>query len=363
MANLTTTQVAAQCHSVGNGEPGTTVGTLRQTHAALRCVRQHFESTGSIEVMTPALVSSTVTDPGIQSVAVTRQAAGVPVGEQIDRGLYLHTSPEFAMKRLLCHGSGDIHQICKVFRQGEAGSRHNPEFTMLEWYRVGQSLDQLIDETVSLVTAVMVLFGKPAPSRETRPWHQLIYDATGLSAAESEHASVAIPVIRRVLDEHGVALPEGVDDTDLSGWVDLLMSTLIYPGFNPAGLTVITDYPVSMSALAKTKASNHPDTATGHTPVDTVAERFELFWGAVELANGYHELTDADELQRRFYADVKTRRQQGLPEVTVDHRLLAAQRVGLPDCAGVAMGFDRLMMIATGANALDDVMPFSIMRA
>ncbi len=298
----------------------------------LQGIRAFFASRGVLEVDTPALSAAAATDPALQSLRVALDG----------HDFWLHTSPEFPMKRLLAAGSGDIFQVCKVFRAGERGRWHNPEFTLLEWYRVGHDHFRLMDEVVELIESVRPPESRPLTVRRVR-YADLFREQLGidtLGAPDDELAARA-----RVL---GVA-PEGALSRD--GWLDLLLSTAVQPHFPDDQLTLLYDYPASQAALARLNA----DGAT--------AARFEVFWGPLELANGFHELGDAAEQRRRFEADLGRRRAEGSEPVPMDERLLAALEHGLPECAGVALGIDRLLMRVTGAQRIDEVLSFSIDRA
>jgi lysyl-tRNA synthetase class 2 len=246
------------------------------------------------------------------------------------------------MKRLLAAGTGDIWQLCKVFRRGEAGRNHNPEFTLLEWYRLGFDQHQLMAEIAELVSALV-------PGLARAPEHLTYRDAflrhAGLDPFRSSAADCAA-----ALAKAGRHPPAGALDQD--AWLDLLAGEIVYPVLGRGGLTFIYDYPASQAALARVRAGEPP-----------VAERFEAFLHGVELANGFHELADAAEQRRRFEADQAYRRDHGLMDVPMDEHLLTGLAQGLPDCSGVALGFDRLVMIAAGAGSLAEILAFPADRA
>ncbi len=295
----------------------------------LQRIRAFFMQRSVLEVETPLLSSAGNTDPSIASI-------------QLSGDGYLHTSPEFPMKRLLANGSSDIYQICKVFRQGEAGRYHNPEFTLLEWYRLGFNVPQLVDEVLELIRTLAADEGM-ALTEARLSYQSLFVTALGidpLSADENELAWAA--------DARG--LHPGCDILR-DDWLDLLLSHCITPDFPPDRLTVITDYPASQAALARLNAD-------GQT-----AARFEVYWGGVELANGYRELTDGAEQRRRVQQELAEREQRKLPLVPVDERFLQAVDAGLPDCAGVALGIDRLLMKLLGAEHIREVISFPADRA
>ncbi len=290
----------------------------------LQRIRAFFMQRGVLEVETPLLSAAGNTDPSIESIRLFGEG-------------YLHTSPEFPMKRLLAAGSGDIYQICKVFRRGEAGRYHNPEFTMLEWYRLGFDAPQLIDEVLVLIR--MLAADDGMQMTEARITYQSLFVTTlGLD-----------PLTADLTELEGVALELGLHpgcDMPRDDWLDLLLSHCITPDFPPDRLTVITDYPASQAALARLNAD-------GQT-----AARFEVYWGGVELANGYHELTDGAEQRRRVQQELRERQQRNLSSVPVDERFLQAIDAGLPDCAGVALGIDRLLMKLLGAEHIREVISF-----
>ena len=318
--------------------PGATRAVL-QARAALLCrLRAFFAERQVLEVDTPLLARYSVSDPAIESLCVV--ARGADGHTNCGRGAqFLQTSPEFFMKRLLAAGSGDIYQLGKVFRAGESGARHNPEFTLLEWYRLGFTLDELIDEVGALVAACLGRSG----------WRRVSYRALFARhlAVDPHRASVEVleRVARARLDLGALAL-------DGDAWLNLLMSHCIEPAIAADGLVFVHDYPESQAALARcTRRAGR-----------CVAERFELYVDGVEIANGYRELLDPEELKRRAALDNEKRRRAGRAARDLDPRLLAALRSGLPDCSGVALGVDRLLLLQLGAQRLDEVMPFSAER-
>ena len=301
-------------------------------------IREFFAARGVLEVETPILSGGANTEPNIASFA-TRYSGHVDSGA---RERWLRTSSEFAQKRLLAVGVGDNYELGRVFRDGEAGVRHNPEFTMLEWYRVGWDHTRLIDETAELAQAALALAGKSADVWKTT-YRDLFRDAVRLDpfAASEAELQTAIGDVR--VDAQGLLR----DD-----WLDLLLTHRIQPAFPAGRITVIRDYPVTQCALAKIRPGDPP-----------VAERFELYVGKQELANGYHELTDAAEQRARFLRDNVRRRARGLPELPVDENFLAALESGMPDCAGVALGIERLLMAMMGTDDIRDVLAFSFADA
>jgi lysyl-tRNA synthetase class 2 len=312
--------------------PAASLATLRRRAEIVDGVRAFFKTRAVLEVETPLLCRGTVTDLHLSSLRT---------GAQLPARLFLQTSPEFAMKRLLAGGSGPIFQICKAFREGEAGRRHNPEFTMLEWYRPGWDHHRLMDEVDALLKAVL---GVPAARRVTCT--ELFADAAGVDVHRDDAARLKARCI-----ELGVGGARELE-LDRTGWLSLIMTELVEPGLGRGRPTCVLDYPADQAALARVRAGDPP-----------VAERFEVYVDGVELANGYHELTDPSEQRRRFDCDLAQRRDRGLEVPELDERLLAALEHGLPDSAGVAMGLDRLVMLATGAETIDEVIAFPIGRA
>ncbi|MCW8919062.1 MAG: EF-P lysine aminoacylase EpmA [Gammaproteobacteria bacterium] len=315
-------------------QPRATLENLRRRAQILQRIRVFFAQRGVWEVETPTLSAAALSSPAIDSFATRYTGPGHAAGVN----LYLHTSPEFAMKRLLAAGSGPIYQLGKVFRQGEAGRRHNPEFTLLEWYRPGLDHHQLMDEVEALVAPILGLAGRA---------QRLSYREAFLRFAGLDPFAASIAELRATaqrLDIQGFDAGEARDS-----WLDLILSHRIEPQLGCAGLCFLTDYPASQAALARLSPDN---------PV--VAERFELYFQGVELANGFHELGGSAEQRRRFESELAQRAAQGRETPPLDERLLAALEAGLPDCAGVALGVDRVVMLALGARSLDEVIAFTI---
>ena len=315
-------------------QPTASLANLRLRAELLAQLRRFFAERGVLEVDTPALARAGATDRHIHSFRVEDSRGGY---------LYLHTSPEFPMKRLLAAGSGDIWQLCKVFRSGEAGRMHNPEFSMLEWYRLGFDHHRLMAETAELIAILVPGVSLPPEKLTYREAFQLHAGLDPFSTTPGE--------CRAVLERAGHHSPK-VGELDLDGWLDLLAGERVYPALGKGGLTFIYDYPVSQAALARLRPGDPP-----------VAERFEAFLQGMELANGFHELTDVRDQRHRFEADRNYRNAQGLMDVPTDERLLAALEQGLPPCAGVAVGFDRLVMAALKARTIEDVIAFPSERA
>ena len=306
-------------------------------------LRLFFARHGVLEVDTPALSAAAATDPHVHSFTTLYTGPGAPRG----RTLYLHTSPEFPMKRLLAAGTGSIFQLCKVFRDGEAGRLHNPEFTLLEWYRVGFDHHRLMDEVEALVRETLEGLVNTLDPAERLSYGEAFQRHAGIDPHTATPATLA-KCARRL----GINTPRGMDGQDLDAWRDLLLTHAVVPRFPAARPVFVYDYPASQAALARVRPGEPP-----------IAERFELYINGVELANGFHELSDADEQRRRFAANLARRRALGVAQVPLDERLLAAIAGGLPDCSGVALGVDRLLMLAAGVDAIDQVLAFPWERA
>ncbi|HEX2254886.1 MAG TPA: EF-P lysine aminoacylase EpmA [Thermoanaerobaculia bacterium] len=314
---------------------------LRTRAAAAARVRQFFARRGVLEVETPLLAAAGTPEVHLDSVA-----CGVG-----GRTLYLQTSPEFHMKRLLAAGSGPLYQLFRAVRGGEAGRRHNLEFTLLEWYRPGFDHHALMDEVEELLAAVLGTERLRPGARVT--YGELFRRHLGLDPHAADVAELDRAVAAAALAGAGDPGPIFAPD-DRDGRLHLLMALAVEPRL-PRGLVFVYDYPASQASLARVRPG------AGGAPA--VAERFEAYVDGVELANGFHELTDAGEQRRRFAADLAHRRAHGLPEVPLDERLLAALAAGLPPSAGVALGFDRLVMLATGAASIAEVLAFPTDRA
>ena len=305
-----------------------------------RLARGFFDERGVLEVETPVLSLAGNTEPNIASfsLAFSGRTDGAP------RTRWLRTSPEHALKRLLAAGVGDCYELGRVFRDGEAGGRHNPEFTMLEWYRVGWDHQRLAGETIDLVQAALALVGRTA--RVERIGFRALYQARlGIDPFAAD-----VPALRAALGDVAVA----ADGLTRDDWLDLLMTHRIQPAFAADAITVVDAWPASQCALARVAP------ATDGSPV---AERFELYLGPLELANGYHELQDALEQQARFQRDLERRGARGDVLPPLDTQLIDALAHGLPACAGVALGVDRLLMALLGTSRIADVLAFDFARA
>lgn len=322
--------------SAEDWRPTASVDAMRLRAALYRRIRDFFDARGVLEVETPILSESGNTDPNIESLR-TRFDGPSAAGA---RERWLRTSPEYPLKRLLAAGIGDCYELGRVFRNGEAGRRHNPEFTMLEWYRVGWDHHRLMDEVAALVGESLALVARALPVRK-RTYAQVFHDHAGV---DPHHAPVE--ALRAALGEVRI---DG-DGLSRDDWLDLLLTHRIEPALAQSErIELIHDFPASQAALSLIRPCDPP-----------LAERFECYVDGVELANGYHELADAAEQRARFAADLAMRRARGRIEPPFDERLLAALASGLPDSAGVAMGVDRLLMVlGTGTTIADVVaMPF-----
>ena len=304
-------------------------------------VRRFFDERGVVEVETPVLSRAGNTEPNIASFSLefSGRTDGAP------RTRWLRTSPEYPLKRLLAAGFGDCYELGRVFRDGEAGGRHNPEFTMLEWYRIGWDHRQLIHETAALVNTALALVGRKAALKQVS-YHALYREQLGINAATASVEDLRAALGDVVID------PSGLTRDD---WLDLLMTHRLQPSFPTDQLLALYDYPASQCALARIR-ENSADGAP-------VAERFELYLGPLELANGYHELADAAEQGARFDRDLQRRAERNDVQPPRDENLLAALSAGFPACAGVALGMDRLMMAMLGTTRIADVLAFDFARA
>ncbi len=305
----------------------------------LEDIRAFFRRKGVMEVETPICSSFATTDPALESFSTSFTGPGQAQGKQ----LYLHTSPEFPMKRLLAANSGPIYQICKAFRDGELGRFHNPEFTMLEWYRPGYDQHDLMHEVAELING---LLPKTLPVERTS-YRDLFKSRLGFDPHHSNCAQLREHAVRL-----GVQGAESMELREVDGWLDLLMSHCIESDLGIGVICFVYDYPATQASLARIRDGTPP-----------LAERFELYMHGVELANGFHELANADEQRGRFDSDLERRREIGSKQVPMDENLLTALDSGIPDCSGVALGIDRLLMCLTGAEHIHDVLAFPIDRA
>ncbi|MCO5054046.1 EF-P lysine aminoacylase EpmA [Thermomonas sp.] len=318
-------------------QPTADVAALRLRAAFNRMAREFFQQRQVLEVETPILSAAGNTEPNIDSFH-TEFSGHVDAGA---RRRWLRTSPEYSLKRLLAAGVGDCYELGRVFRNGEAGGRHNPEFTLLEWYRVGWDHRRLIGETAEFVNAALALVGRRATLRVVG-YRALYLETLGLDPFEADGSH-----LQETLGDVQVN-SEGLSRDD---WLDLLLTHRIQPTFPADALIAVHDWPATQAALARIRPGDPP-----------LAERFELYLGPIELANGYHELGDATEQRERFENDLHRRRVRGAALPPIDEALLAALPA-LPDCAGVALGVDRLLMVLRGNPRIDAVLAFDFARA
>jgi elongation factor P--(R)-beta-lysine ligase len=328
----------------GNGSadwrPTASREMLQLRAGLLARARSFFAARGVLEVDTPLVVNAPVTDVHIHCARVTLETGAADPGRS--QPFFLHTSPEYAMKRLLAAGSGDIYQICHVVRSLERGRLHNAEFTLIEWYRTGYPLAALMDEVEALVRELL------GPAGAARASERVSYRETFRRALALDPFTA--PLEELAAHARGAGFAGAATDRD--ELLELLMGALIGPELGRNGLTFVHGYPASQAALARLD----PDDPRA-------ARRFELYAEGIELANGFHELASAAEQRRRFERDLQERRRLGLAETGIDERLLAALEAGLPDCSGVALGFDRTVMLAAGVTRIDAVLPFPTERA
>lgn len=321
--------------------PSATLDVLRLRAKLLAFTRRFFDKAGYFEVDTPILSHERVIDPNIEPFVVPWSAS---------ERLFLQTSPEFAMKRLLAAGTEAIYQLGKVFRHGELGRLHNPEFTMLEWYRVGDTHHEQMTFVEKFVTAFATEVGRQSTSSSqpsalnSQPFERLTYDQAFERHAGSKVLARPTHEIVALARRLGVSAPESLLPDDRDGWLNLLLAERVEPHLGHDRPTFVFDYPASQAALACVRGE-------GQT---AVAERFELYVHGIELCNGYHELTDAASLRARIRHDASAS-EKYLPEPV---HLLAAMESGLPACSGVALGFDRLLMLSLGHASVRQVIPF-----
>ena len=318
-------------------QPTAAIATLKQRAQILATVRAFFAEREVYEVDTPALSQATVTDVHLDTFNTTFVGPGAAKGLP----LYLQTSPEFHMKRLLCAGSGAIYQICKSFRNEESGRYHNPEFSMLEWYRPGFDHFELMSEMDLLLQTVL----------KTQVSEQMSYQQVFI-----EHLAID-PLTADIEELRALAMTNDLGDFVASEQnkdtlLQLLFCFMIEPKIGLAQPMMIYDFPASQAALAQISPQDN-----------RVAERFEVYYRGIELANGFHELADSAEQLRRFEQDNQQRLAGGLTAQPIDYHLIAALKSGLPDCAGVALGIDRLVMLALDQCHIDQVIAFDVHRS
>jgi lysyl-tRNA synthetase class 2 len=298
--------------------------------AMLERARAYFSDQGLLSIDTPALSRYATSDPNIENLGVRSEPG---------KDAFLHTSPETYMKRLLASGYPDIYSICRVFRKGESGNRHLPEFTMAEWYRLGFELDAIVDDCVDFIAACLNL-SSLSDNVLRRDYNDVMVEFAGVDALDTSTSEL----VARATDD--ARLRAELQD-DRNAALDLIMSTIVAPCFEPDKLTVVQHYPADQAALARLCPGN-----------SRVADRFEVFCGDLELANGYVELTDASEQRQRFENDIAQREQSGQSSLLTDEHLLDALQAGLPECAGVSVGLERLHMVLDQAEDIGDVITF-----
>jgi lysyl-tRNA synthetase class 2 len=303
----------------------------------LSTARDYFRARNVLEVETPVICATGVTDPHIRNISLTLN----------EQRCWLRTSPEYHMKRLLAAGSGDIYQIGKAFRGSETGRQHQPEFTMIEWYRLGFSLDQMIEETCQLIGELSRNTQASLRGYERIGYRDVFMQHSGidpLDASVAELQAYCLSPDTAVCDER---LAKSIGNDRLA-WLDLIASAIIYPALQGDRLWVVDHYPADQAMLAQLTPAN-----------PATAERFEVFLRGTELANGFHELRDAKEQAKRFALDRAQRRSSGIEDLDADPKLLAALEAGLPDCSGVALGLDRLMMTTGDFDTISSTMSFA----
>jgi len=323
--------------SKANWQNSASTECLQQRARLLQSIRAFFSAQKILEVDTPVLSRAAITDPHLQSFST----------QFLSQKYYLQTSPEFFMKRLLANGSGDIYQLCKVFRDDEMGRHHNAEFMLLEWYRLGFDHHQLMQEMARLVENLFQQHSQIS-------WQvadKISYQQAFIQTLSIDPLSATAKDLHHTALKNHIECPQGMAIENKDMWLDWLMMQAIAPAFKIDRLTFLYDYPASQAALARLSQQDN-----------RIAHRFEMFWGELELANGFWELQDATEQRKRFEAENKQRQQQGLDMMPMDENLLASLAAGLPDCAGVALGIDRLLMLVLQKSHISEVLSFDFSR-
>ncbi len=318
-------------------QPSASIPNLLKRASVMAEIRRFFSDRGVLEVETPCMSQATVTDIHLFPF----ETRFVGPGHSHGVNLYLMTSPEYHMKRLLAAGIGPVYQLCRSFRNEEMGRHHNPEFTMLEWYRPCYDMYQLMNEVDDLLQQVLEC--QPSETLSYQQAFQRHLDIDPLTADKAQLRDVAAK-----LELSNIADTEEDRDTLLQ----LLFTIGVEPQIGKDRPTFIYHFPATQASLARISTEDH-----------RVAERFEVYFKGIELANGFHELTEADEQKQRFEEDNRKRAERGLPQQPIDYHLLEALEAGLPNCAGVALGVDRLVMLALGAESLSEVIAFTVDRA
>ncbi|NVJ62151.1 MAG: EF-P lysine aminoacylase GenX [Gammaproteobacteria bacterium] len=304
--------------------PSCSIQLLKYRAQVFKKIREFFSERQVLEVDTPALMSCTVTDPYMNALSV----------ELFEKSYFLQTSPEYAMKRLLASGCGDIYQLSKNYRADERGNNHQPEFTMLEWYRTGWGVTKLMDEVFALVNQISGL-----EQRQDVTYQQCFEQFLNVNPH-----TLLLDEAKELAEGRLGKLPE---DLVLDDYLSLLFATQIEPNLGKEAVVFVRDFPASQAALAKL----NDDAIT--------AARFECYCEGIELANGFDELTDSSLQRERFKKDNQMRKQMGKPLIELDELFLQSLNSGLPNCSGVALGVDRLIMIATGKKDIRQVVPFA----
>ncbi|HDR0626380.1 elongation factor P--(R)-beta-lysine ligase [Pasteurella multocida] len=318
-----------------NWQPSASIENLLARAKIIAEIRRFFTDRGLLEVETPVLSEFGVTDVHLSTFNTDFIS---PMAEK-SKTLWLSTSPEYHMKRLLAAGSGPIFQLCHVFRNEEAGQHHNPEFTMLEWYRPHFDMYRLINEVDDLLQ--QILDCKPT---ESLSYQFVFQEYVGLDPLSAEKVELVAKAKQHHLQQ--------AEQQDRDTLLQFLFSTVVEPNIGKENPVAVYHFPATQAALAQISSEDH-----------RVAERFEFYYKGLELANGFHELTDVNEQLHRFEQDNVQRQKMGLPQRQIDKRLLGALQAGVPNCSGIALGVDRLLMIALGANAIHEVMAFGIENA
>lgn len=321
---------------MNNWQPSANIDLLISRAELLQRIRHFFSEKNILEVETPLLSQATVSDCYIQSIPASY------IGNGVFNTYYLQTSPEYHMKRLLAAGIGSIYQMSKAFRQGESGKLHNPEFSLLEWYRLDYDHHMLMDEMDELLQ-----FTLGTKKAERCTYAEIFKKYLDINPHRS-----SVRELQDVAESQDLVV-KGIAQDDKDSWLQLLSHHLIEPQLGLEQPIFIYNYPTSQAALAK----------IANTKEGYVAERFEVFINGIELANGFHELQDPTEQRQRFERDLQQRANLGLESVPIDENFLRALESGLPQCSGVALGIDRLVMLATNKSSIDEVMSFDFSRA
>lgn len=341
--------------------PAASLETLRCRAELLAVVRKFFHDRGYWEVETPILSRDVIIDAHLEPFVTCWRGEAQPggVASSPEDRLFLQTSPEAGMKRLLAAGAEAIFQITRAMRNEEFGRYHNPEFTLLEWYHVDQTHHDQMDVVEDLVRTVFEAAanrcGQVAavclPSVDDR-FKRLTYDAAFERYAGRRVLGLESAELAALAAERGLAPPPGLEEDDRDGWLNFLLADVVEPELGRGGPVFLYDYPASQAALATVRRDQPP-----------IAERFELYIRGIEICNGYRELTDPEELRQRIRVQGEIRARDGRSALPECGRLLDAMQAGLPPCAGVALGFDRLVMLAVGMLSLADVIAFPFDRA